>query len=48
LAARRLVTVLDDFQRDSEPIFAVYPSRRHLSLRVRAFLDHVAAHLADR
>ena len=45
LADGRLVTVLDDYQRDSEPIFAVYPSRRHLSLRVRAFLDHVAEQL---
>ncbi|NUZ04727.1 LysR family transcriptional regulator [Piscinibacter koreensis] len=44
LAAGRLVTVLDDYANESEPIFAVYPSRRHLSPRVRAFLDHVEAH----
>jgi DNA-binding transcriptional LysR family regulator len=47
LAAGRLVTVLDEYQRDSEPIFAVYPSRRHLSVRVRAFLDFAAEMLRD-
>jgi DNA-binding transcriptional LysR family regulator len=45
LAAGRLVTVLDAYECDSEPIYAVYPSRRHLSVRVRAFLDHVGEHL---
>lgn len=44
LADGRLVTVLDDFQTDSEPIYAVYPSRRHLSVRVKAFLEHLEAH----
>jgi len=41
-----LVTVLDAYEADPEPIYAVYPSRRHLSVRVRAFLDHVTEHLA--
>lgn len=41
-----LVTVLDAYEADAEPIYAVYPSRRHLSLRVRAFLEHVTEHLA--
>ncbi len=36
-----LVTVLDEHQPEGEPIFAVYPSRRHLSLRVRALLAHL-------
>jgi DNA-binding transcriptional LysR family regulator len=40
-----LVSVLDDWQPPGEPIHAVYPSRRHLSLRVRAFLDHVCEQL---
>jgi DNA-binding transcriptional LysR family regulator len=39
--AGRLVAVLDDCQTPGEPVFAVYPSRRHLSLRVRAFLDYL-------
>lgn len=45
LAAGRLVTLLDDQSPPPEPIYAVYPSRRHLSVRVRAFLDHVSEHL---
>jgi DNA-binding transcriptional LysR family regulator len=41
LQAGRLVPVLQDFEGEPEPIYAVYPSRRHLSVRVRAFLEHV-------
>ncbi len=41
----QLVTVLDEYAADPEPIYAVYPSRRHLSVRVKAFLDHVIEHL---
>jgi DNA-binding transcriptional LysR family regulator len=41
-----LVTVLDAYEADPEPIYAVYPSRRHLSVRVRAFLEHVTERLA--
>lgn len=37
----RLVTVLDDCAVDGEPVFAVYASRRHLSVRVRALLEHI-------
>jgi DNA-binding transcriptional LysR family regulator len=33
--------VLEEFEGEPEPIYAVYPSRRHLSVRVRAFLEHV-------
>jgi DNA-binding transcriptional LysR family regulator len=40
-----LVPVLTGFEAEPEPIYAVYPSRRHLSVRVRAFLDHVTEHL---
>ena len=46
LDAGRLVTVLDELEVDSEPIYAVYPSRRHLSVRVRAFLEHVEEQFA--
>ncbi|HMO47396.1 MAG TPA: LysR family transcriptional regulator [Rubrivivax sp.] len=42
-----LVRVLEGYEADPEPIYAVYPSRRHLSLRVRALLDHLAEHLSD-
>ena len=40
LASGRLVTVLSDLELDREPIYAVFASKRHLSVRVRSFLDH--------
>lgn len=46
LRAGRLVPVLEDFEPEPEPVYAVYPSRRHLSARVRAFLEHVEAGFA--
>lgn len=48
LKAGRLVTVLDDLALDAEPIYAVYASRRHLSPRVRAFLDFADRQLSSR
>ena len=38
----RLVRLLPDYLGGSGDIWAVYPSRRHLSLKVRLFVDHVA------
>jgi len=35
----RLVEVLSEFVREDVPIYAVYPSSRHLSPKVRAFVD---------
>lgn len=46
MAAGQLVTLLDDHELDREPIYAVYPSKRHLSPRVRIFLDFVGERLA--
>jgi DNA-binding transcriptional LysR family regulator len=46
LQSGQLVTLLDDFELDREPIYAVYPSKRHLSARVRVFLDFVGERLA--
>lgn len=37
--AGRLVTALDGFAEDSLTIYAVYPHRRHLPAKVRAFVD---------
>jgi len=48
LKAGLLVTVLDDHALDREPIYAVFASKRHLSARVRAFLDHAQQQLGDR
>jgi DNA-binding transcriptional LysR family regulator len=47
LKAGQLVTVLDDLALDREPIYAVFASKRHLSARVRAFLDHARQELGE-
>jgi DNA-binding transcriptional LysR family regulator len=39
--AGRLCTVLDEFAAPPTGIFAVYPQRKHLPLRVRAFVEHL-------
>ena len=38
----RLVTLLDDYDCGGAGIYAVYPSRRHLPLKVRSFIDFLA------
>jgi DNA-binding transcriptional LysR family regulator len=40
--AGRLVRLLPGFEPPRSPIAAVYPSRRHLSVKVRAFVDFLA------
>jgi DNA-binding transcriptional LysR family regulator len=35
----KLVPILKSFQPGPSPIYAIYPSRRHLSAKVRAFVD---------
>ncbi|MFZ5541900.1 MAG: LysR family transcriptional regulator [Pseudomonadota bacterium] len=42
LAAGLLVRVLPDYESAPADIWAVYPSRRHLSAKVRMFVDHIA------
>lgn len=37
----RLVPVLPDWPFEASPIHALYPSNRHLSAKVRSFVDHV-------
>ena len=44
--AGRLVRVLPDHQPPRSPISAVYPSRRHLSAKVRSFVDFLAERYA--
>lgn len=41
----RLETVLDDVRADDEPIWAVYPQRRHLLPKVRKLVDRLRAEL---
>jgi LysR family transcriptional regulator for bpeEF and oprC len=38
----RLVTVLDDWANEPLPLYAVYPENRHLSTKVRVFVDWIA------
>jgi DNA-binding transcriptional LysR family regulator len=42
LAAGRLVPILADYVPAPTSLYAVYPSRRHLSAKVRAFVDFLA------
>lgn len=47
LRAGRLVPLLQEFVPPPLPIYAVYPSRKHLSAKVRVFVDFLAARFAD-
>lgn len=44
----RLQRLLTDYQPPRSPIAAVYPSRRHLSAKVRSFVDFLAARYAQK
>ena len=46
LASGRLVEVLQPFAPPPLSIYVVYPSRRHLSAKVRTFVDFIAARFA--
>ena len=48
LHAGRLVRLLPGYTGAGGDIWAVYPSRRHLSLKVRLFVDHIAAEFGGR
>lgn len=45
LRANRLLRVLPEWKSPEIPLQAVYPSSRFLSLKVKAFLDHLREHL---
>ncbi len=47
VANGRLVRVLSDWKTVALPIYAVYPSRRHLSKKVRAFVDLLVPHVTS-
>lgn len=44
LRAGRLVSVLDDFAAPTMGIYAVFPQRKRLALRVRLLIDHLKNH----
>ncbi len=46
IVAGRLVPVLDDWDLPRLTINLAYPSRKHLSAKVRSFIDFMAAHFA--
>lgn len=46
IACGRLVPLLEDWDAGTLGIHAVYPHRRHLSARVRTFIDHLQQHLS--
>lgn len=48
IMAGRLVEVLADYQPDGQAIHVVYPHRRHLSGKVRAFVDFLSNWFADK
>ncbi len=39
----RLVRVMPDFDSSADPVHVVYPHKRHLSAKVRVFVDHLVA-----
>ena len=45
LAAGKLEAVLERFRPPPDPIWLVYPQARHLSPRVRAFVDFMSSQL---
>lgn len=47
LRSERLVPVLPDYRLPDLAMHAVYPSRRHLSAKVRALVDYLAEELGD-
>ncbi|MFT6580201.1 MAG: LysR family transcriptional regulator [Alphaproteobacteria bacterium] len=47
LRAGRLVSCLDEYVISAQPIYAVYPHRRHLSQKVRVFIDYLAERFGD-
>jgi len=48
LAAGRLQRVLPDFPMPEQALFAVFPERRHIPTKVRAFVDFFASHVGHR
>ncbi len=48
IAAGRLQSVLDDFAAPPNGIYAVFPQRKHLPLRVRLWIDFLKEHYSQR
>lgn len=46
LASKQLIELLPNYRAPQQPLFAVYTSRRYLSLKVRLLIDFLSEHLA--
>ena len=46
LASKQLIELLPNYRAPQQPLFAVYTSRRYLSLKVRLLIDFLSKHLA--
>ena len=46
--AGRLAALLPGYAPPPSPIYAVYPTRRHLSAKVRVFVDYLVERFAER
>jgi DNA-binding transcriptional LysR family regulator len=44
IAEGKLVSVLEDFAAPPNGIYAVFPQRKHLALRVRLWIDFLKLH----
>jgi DNA-binding transcriptional LysR family regulator len=40
-----LVQIMPEFVNAAEPVHAVYPTKQHLSARVRVFVDYLVSHM---
>lgn len=47
VSAGRLLTVLDDYQPTDSAVWAIYPSNKHLSPKIRLFINHLMASIED-
>jgi DNA-binding transcriptional LysR family regulator len=43
-----LTTVLDDWPATGTSVYALYPSKKHMSAKVKAFLEFVVEQLSSR
>jgi DNA-binding transcriptional LysR family regulator len=43
-----LTTVLDDWPATETSVYALYPSKKHMSAKVKAFLEFVVEQLSSR
>lgn len=48
IKAGKLTPILKHYQPSPFPIYAIYPSRRHLSAKVRSFVDFLVERFADK